>query len=88
MSETNGHGVATDVRVRAIRQVRGGVQCEVHVGFSAEQGDVWVQCTARDSETMSALTMLQDALVAAGDRALKQAQDEREKRGRKAVGRL
>lgn len=74
-----------DGQVRAIRQVKGGVQAEVCVGWS-ERGAAWLQVTAADLEVMKALEALQEALRASADKTLLAAQASVQARGRKAIG--
>lgn len=74
-----------DGQVRAIRQVKGGVQAEVCVGWS-ERGAAWLQVTAADAEVMNALEALQEALRASADKTLLAAQANVKNRGRRAIG--
>lgn len=73
-------------RVRAIRELRSGVQAEVYVGWSSH-GRAALRVVANGTRVQKAMEELRTALIEEAGLLLKSAQDDTEARGQKAVGR-
>lgn len=73
-------------QVKAIRELRTGVQAEVYVGWSG-RGRAALRVVANGTRVQNAMRELRLALVEEAGLLLKEAQDDTEARGLKAVGR-
>lgn len=73
-------------KVSAVRELTGGVQAQVTVGGSGKYGWATLTIVSQSPDVMAAMNQLKAALRKEAHNTLVSAQEDEQKRGRKAIG--